>query len=147
MPVEQSPVAVVAEAQQQVHRSRWGFHPCDWAHFAKLKKLHALYWRATYASAAWRRWQAKLPKNRVHRNYGPGGRRAGGKAVETPWAEPVSFYVPEYAVLDYQSARMPKTEAALVTRLRLTGEQVDKMLAELSYLDVETRARKGEDLL
>jgi hypothetical protein len=49
------------------HRSRWGWHPCDYATFVLLKRLHGLYRQAVRQYAAWRRWRRKMPHNRVVR--------------------------------------------------------------------------------
>jgi hypothetical protein len=66
-----------------VHQSRWGYHPCDYETFQKLKKLHARYWRALRGYAAWRRWQRKRPQNRVIREWlrDAQGRRIGHRIV------------------------------------------------------------------
>jgi len=48
-------------------RSRWGFHPCDYQTYRKLKILNQVYWRAIRLAHAWTRWQRKAPHNRVLR--------------------------------------------------------------------------------
>lgn len=72
-----------------VFQSRWGFHPCDYATFLKLKKLHARYWQALRQYAQWRRWQRKQPQNRVLRQWirDAQGRRIGRRIIG-PWPEP-----------------------------------------------------------
>lgn len=50
-----------------VFQSRWGFHPCDYAMFRKLKFLHLVYLRAVRLAHAWDRWKRKDPHNRVIR--------------------------------------------------------------------------------
>ena len=47
-----------------VYQSRWGFHPCDFAHYRKLKRVHAAWWQGRRLAAKWRRWHAKRPENR-----------------------------------------------------------------------------------
>jgi hypothetical protein len=66
-----------------VHQSRWGYHPCDYETFLRLKGLHARYWRALLGYAAWRRWQRKEPQNRVLREWirDAQGRRIGHRIV------------------------------------------------------------------
>ena len=59
-------------------KSRFGWHPCDYATFRKLKTLHKLYWQAVYQKAAWERWERKEPQNRVMR---PRIRNAEGQVV------------------------------------------------------------------
>jgi hypothetical protein len=51
----------------QVHKSRWGYHPCDYETFLLLKKLNAFYQRALHRYAVWKRWSRKQPHNRVIR--------------------------------------------------------------------------------
>ena len=40
-----------------VYPSRWGFHPCDYQTYRKLKLLHAVYQKAVRQAHAWRRWK------------------------------------------------------------------------------------------
>ncbi len=70
-------------------RSRWGWHPCDYATFALLKRLNAAYWRALRHYATWRRWHRKMPHNRVlwRRVRDEQGRKVGTE-VMGPWPEP-----------------------------------------------------------
>jgi hypothetical protein len=50
-----------------MHKSRWGFYPCSFEEFCELRAL----WKAVFTRrrqvAAWRRWSAKAPHNRVKR--------------------------------------------------------------------------------
>ena len=50
-------------------RSRWGFHPCDYQTFRKLKFLNQVYLRAVRLAHAWERWKRKDPHNRVVRRH------------------------------------------------------------------------------
>jgi hypothetical protein len=70
-------------------RSRWGWHPCDYATFVLLKGLHEAYWRALRQYAAWQRWRRKLPRNRVLRRRirDERGYKVGTEVVG-PWPEP-----------------------------------------------------------
>ncbi len=47
--------------------SRWGFHPCDYSTYRKLKVLNLVYLRAVRLAHAWTRWKRKDPHNRVIR--------------------------------------------------------------------------------
>jgi hypothetical protein len=49
------------------HRSKWGWHPCDYETYRLLKALNRLCERARRQCAAWHRWRRKLPHNRVLR--------------------------------------------------------------------------------
>jgi hypothetical protein len=48
-------------------RSRWGFHPCDYQTYRKLKFLNQVYVQAVRRAHAWARWKRKDPHNRVMR--------------------------------------------------------------------------------
>ena len=48
-------------------QSRWGFHPCDYSTYRKLKFLHHVYLKAVQMARAWERWKRKDPHNRVMR--------------------------------------------------------------------------------
>ncbi len=48
-------------------RSRWGFHPCDYPTYLKLKFLNQVYLQAVRLAHAWARWKRKDPHNRVLR--------------------------------------------------------------------------------
>lgn len=48
-------------------KSKWGFHPCGYETFMKLKSLQKLYQDALRRKAAWERWERKLPENRISR--------------------------------------------------------------------------------
>jgi hypothetical protein len=71
------------------HRSRWGWHPCDYSTYRLLKALHRLFEQARRQHAAWRRWQRKLPNNRVIRRtiVDDNGNRVGREVVG-PQPEP-----------------------------------------------------------
>jgi hypothetical protein len=49
------------------HRSKWGWHPCDYETYRLLKALNRLCEQARRQCAAWHRWRRKLPHNRVLR--------------------------------------------------------------------------------
>lgn len=107
-----------------VTRGRWGFHPCDYETFKKLKALHKEYWRAVRQRSAWFAWEAKQPQNRVRR---PKIRNEQGQVTghgdPVPWVEPELskiFFIPcrrskgrvrpeiSHAILKhYQDARKP----------------------------------------
>jgi hypothetical protein len=99
------------------YKSRWGFHPCDYATFRKLKLLHRWYFQTLRDYAAWRRWSRKEPQNRVFREYlrDELGRKCGVKSVR-PRPEPTycSLFVADQAPCDrgvvelYQTARTPQ---------------------------------------
>ncbi|MCI0639055.1 MAG: hypothetical protein L0Y72_20620 [Gemmataceae bacterium] len=50
-----------------MHQGRWGYYPCSFDAFQKLKELNKLWEKAKRQRAAWQRWIRKLPHNRVSR--------------------------------------------------------------------------------
>ncbi len=70
-------------------QSRWGFHPCDYSTYRKLKFLHHVYQQALRMAHAWERWKRKDPHNRVERRR---IRNAKGQIIgyepPAPLAEP-----------------------------------------------------------
>jgi len=62
-----------------IHQSTWGWHPCDYATFRLLKRLHRACEEARRQFAAWQRWRRKMPHNRVIRRWlrDDQGRRIG----------------------------------------------------------------------
>jgi len=53
--------------EKNMFQSRWGFHPCDYLTYRKLKFLHRVYQDALRMAHAWARWKRKDPHNRVMR--------------------------------------------------------------------------------
>lgn len=48
-------------------QGKWGYYPCDWETYRKLKELNMAYTKAMHEKAAWERWDRKEPQNRVIR--------------------------------------------------------------------------------
>jgi hypothetical protein len=53
--------------EKAMFRSRWGFYPCDYPTYRKLKFLHQVYLQAVRLAHAWARWKRKDPHNRTIR--------------------------------------------------------------------------------
>jgi hypothetical protein len=135
----------------EVHKSRFGFHPCPWEVFAKLKCLHRWYWQTVREFAAWKRWERKLPTNRVIRRWirDASGRRVGCEGVG-PRPEPT--YCPAFVrhgkandngfVGDYQNARMPRAVAERVMPLSHSFDEIDAMFRRVaSWLEANRGSR------
>jgi hypothetical protein len=54
--------------EKSMFRSRWGFHPCDYQTYRRLKFLNQLHMKAVRMAHAWERWRRKDPHNRVIRH-------------------------------------------------------------------------------
>ena len=65
------------------HRSRWGWHPCDYETYLLLKQLNARCERALRRHGEWRRWRRKQPHNRLLREpvVDGKGNRVGSRVV------------------------------------------------------------------
>lgn len=48
-------------------QGKYGWYPCDWDTYKKLKALNMAYDKALREKAAWERWDRKEPQNRVSR--------------------------------------------------------------------------------
>lgn len=53
--------------EKAMFRSRWGFHPCDYQTYRKLRFLNQVYLQAIRLAHGWARWKRKDPHNRVIR--------------------------------------------------------------------------------
>ena len=67
----------------EVHKGRWGFYPCDYETYKKLKQLHKWHEQAVRDWSNWCRWDRKEPQNRVIRKYtrDADGRKIGSEIV------------------------------------------------------------------
>jgi len=77
------------EEERIVYKSRWGWHPCDYETFKKLKVLNHACFKAIKRNARWRRWKRKDPHNRIIRKKikNSTGQTIGYKVIG-PWLEP-----------------------------------------------------------
>jgi len=118
-------------------QSRWGYHPCSYEFFLKLKRLHKWYWQTVYDFHRWHRWQRKDPVNR----RGPEPAFCEAFVEDTPWFKPVTrrgeCHVKIYpkAVVDhgivelYHAARHPQPEPPTPFD-DATHERIEALLAE-----------------
>jgi hypothetical protein len=81
----------------EVFKSRWGFHPCSKEVDKKLRKLNAAYQRALSYKAAWNRWDAKKPQNRIlyQKIYDNKGRICGRRPILDALNEPLKYSEPK----------------------------------------------------
>ena len=99
-------------------QSRWGFHPCEYDLFAKLKSLHKWYWQSLYDFHQWHRCWRKEPQNR----HGQEPTLCETFVEHKTWIKPVQVHgedgykilpktVIDHGIVDlYQAARMPQVE-------------------------------------
>lgn len=72
-------------SKSQNHQSRFGFHPCDYELYSKLKFLHKHYWITVPKFHKWHRWFRKEPQNRD----GPEPKYCEEFVENCRWAKPV----------------------------------------------------------
>ena len=98
------------------HRSRYGYHPCNFEIYRKLKFLHKHYWIALRQFHTWHRWYRKQTQNRI----GPEPTYCPVFVKNEAWIKPVirdgepgsKIYprkVVDHSIIDlFQQARMPQ---------------------------------------
>ncbi len=70
-------------------QGKYGWYPCDWATYQKLKQLNMAYDKALQDKARWERWDRKEPQNRVSRaRLRDSAGNIVGYAAPVPLAEP-----------------------------------------------------------
>lgn len=104
--------------ETQSFNSRWGFHPCAYELFLKLKRLHKWYWQTVYGFHRWHRWWRKQEQNRT----GPEPTYCQAFVENRPWIKPAKFHgedgykiypktVTDRGIVElYQRARRPQPE-------------------------------------
>lgn len=139
---------------KNVHHGKFGFYPCDWQTFQKLRRLYGYYLLALSRNADWARWNRKQPQNRVLRKWyrDAQGRRTGFEIVG-PRTEPqlVPIFTEkakhknwrgdslwdEVKILNshieqnYRRAKYPAASEAEVQPLTISIAEIDNMLAIL----------------
>jgi hypothetical protein len=112
----------------QVHKSRWGYHPCDYQTFQLLKWLNGQYQKALRGYAAWKRWSRKQPQNRViRRRLVDAQGRLVGREVVGPRPEPplCQLFCRREPVVSHRSADGPCVrEDVRIERVTMTHEDL-----------------------
>ena len=120
-------------------QSRWGFHPCDYSLFLKLKYLHKWYWQTLYDFHRWHRWWRKQEQN-----------RRGSEPIycpvfvkDEPWYKAVQFHgvdgvkvyprtAVDFGIVSlYQTARSPQ-DAPVAPFDVATVEQIEDLHSKVS---------------
>lgn len=126
--------------KKEVFQSRFGFHPCDYELYKKLKFIHKCYYQMLHDAAAWERWNRKEPQNRVIRRWirNDEGHKVGHEIVG-PAPEPQVFWDLQHEtrlfkgawVRDFQNARMPKKTPEEVRPLEHSIDEINRMYFRL----------------
>jgi len=75
-------------------KSRWGYHPCDYETFQKLRVIKKYYYKNLHVIAERDRWLDKEPQNRVrkHRKTVYHQEQAHTTVTRVPWPESVPMW-------------------------------------------------------
>lgn len=121
--------------KKEVFQSRWGFSPCDYEIYKKLKLIHKFYYQTLHDAAAWERWNRKKPQNRVIRHWIKDckGQKYSSKIIG-PAPEPQVFWDlhgAESWIRDFQNARIPKANPENVRPLEHSIDEINQMYFRL----------------
>jgi hypothetical protein len=145
---------MATETKNNVHEGKWGFYPCDYQMYQKIRRLYGYYLLALRRVAEIERWKRKQPQNRViRRRLRNANNQRCGYEIVGPRPEPCAVPIftektklRSWSGIDlgesigvinsdiaqnYRSARYPKTTPEEVVPLTLNEAQVDSMLAVL----------------
>jgi hypothetical protein len=117
----------------EVSQSKWGFYPCCWQTYQKLRVLNFLGLLCLRQEAAYERWARKLPGNRVIRKQ---GKVLLEKPIPIPEPKsPALFNIgaekkDQWKVGNsYRTAKYPKATAAEVEKLDISPARIDELLS------------------
>ena len=113
-------------ATQNVVKGKFGFYPCEWETYRKLKRLNYLAFLHRKAEKAHARWENKDPKNRFAVEPKQGCPRLRERVKTGKWE---TTPLVDIIYNDYREARYPKATAEEVKPLFLSNEQIDELLA------------------
>jgi hypothetical protein len=121
------------EVERAVYRTRWGYVPCDYETYQKIKRLRYLFLQGLIADAKWHRYNCKQPQNRVLRIpiRNAEGQKIGyevKKIVRPPdgWNCSSNFHIERL----YRAAKYPQPTPEDVPAVNFDIEQLDKELAK-----------------
>jgi hypothetical protein len=116
-------------------KSRWGFHPCPYETYLKLKHLKKWFWENVTNYCAYRRWHSKQPQNRIGdqpefcdvflsvnaKRYSPSGH----------WTVAFSLELKEFLMDTFDQVRVPSEN--LVDSLKETTlQRIDDLYEKVS---------------
>ena len=122
---------------ENIVKGRWGFYPCEYATYQKLRKLFGFYLKSKRMDATHTRWQRKEPQNRIQmeRIIDGQGRFCGrkpiivnGQPVAIPEPPLMKVSISNWVEDDYRNARYPKATAEEVKPLKLTLSAIEQQL-------------------
>jgi hypothetical protein len=115
--------------------SKWGYHPCTYDVFKRLRRLHKAFWKYQKRFKAAERWAAKIPKNRngdcpVYPEYMKCKLRY--EPNRRPFRDTDNHSIRKW----YQLARIPQEHPVEPFNQHVIV-QIDSWLAELDVFELE----------
>jgi hypothetical protein len=118
------PVAILSHCS-----NRFGFYPCEYDTYRKLRRLNFLRLLSLRQDARYERWARKLPHNRILRKR---GRVVYENGKTVPCPEPAKGMTKLFDGIEeeYKRARYPKQTIEAVQKLNLSVADIDTKLEE-----------------
>lgn len=117
-----------------VYKGRYGYYPCSYETFLKIKRLNYLFLQVLIRDAKWERWSRKAPHNRVIRKWKPNslGQKVGFEIIGTN-PEPERFLgsIPVDIPQLYKQCRYPQKYSDDVEPLLMSEKEIDGLLNKL----------------
>lgn len=134
-----------AATQVKTVQGKFGFYPCEWETYRKLKRLNFLSLEHRKVFKRHERWELKLPHNRIQRKW---TRNEAGQKISCVPGEPITEprkgcdelngfvkegmfgLIPIRKIIfdDYRKARYPQAKAEFVVPLKLSEQKIDQLL-------------------
>jgi hypothetical protein len=127
------------------HQGKYGYYPCDWDTYRKLKAINFAYSKALHGKKQWERWERKDPKNRVIRvKLKNSAGQVVGYQAPIPMSEPpicpvfckkINFdkvVISDSLYDDYRRARYPKPIPEAVEHLKNNLETINWLYSQIS---------------
>jgi len=120
-----------------VIKGRWGFYPCEYEVYRKLKKLNAAYYKSERREAEYLRWCRKEPQNRVIRKKIRNEKKqVVGYEAPIPRPEPKRYPNLFADVLyNYHLSRMPVAKEEDVKPLTISMKELDSLIVRLEAFE------------
>ena len=129
-----------------VVQGKYGFYPCSYGLYLKLKRLNYLCFLGKRRNAEWERWNRKLPHNRVIRQK---KRNVAGQVIGYEIVgirtEPIiaPCYDPDATIYyDYRAARSPVSTPEGCFGLHNSEAVIDRRLGEMEQWCAEFGPRR-----
>lgn len=120
--------------RREVHRTRFGYVPCDFETFKKIKKTNCIFMHHLSVLGKLKRYNRKEPQNRVVRT--PKRNEEGQiigytkRKITCPPEPCLLFETNPFIPMIYERARRPMATPEMVPIIPMSIESIDKLLEE-----------------